>query len=127
MCYLASSYVKLIGYIIYYIVLSCTDPAAGVAKSYARKVIEKVIMPLLGGGMAIGPAIAAYVADPSPVNRQALIDACIQSGIGVAIPNSEMKKLNKPAADKSLMKMNDIHAISQKSSLTETSVRLVIK
>ena len=108
------------------IVLTCTDPAAGVAKSQARKIIEKVIMPLLGSGMSIGPAIASYVADPSSINRQALIDACIQSGIGVAIPNSEMKKLKKPTSDKSLKKMNDIHAIASKSSSTESCVRLVI-
>jgi len=108
------------------IVLSCTDTATVEAKSYARKLIEKVIIPLLGGGMAIGPAIAAYVDIPSPQNRQALIDACIQSGIGVAIPNCEMKKLNKPSADKSLMKVNDVHAIAQKSSSTGNCVRLVI-
>jgi hypothetical protein len=54
------------------------------------QVLDRLVVPLLSAYGAIVPALITYINDPKggeapQTNQQALIDACIQSGIGIAM------------------------------------------
>jgi len=64
--------------------------AASIAKKMVFEVLDRLVVPLLSAYGAIVPALITYINDPKggeapQTNQQALIDACIQSGIGIAM------------------------------------------
>jgi hypothetical protein len=64
--------------------------AASIAKKMVFQVLDRLVVPLLSAYGAIVPALITYINDPKggeapQTNQQALIDACIQSGIGIAM------------------------------------------
>ena len=63
-----------------------------VAKKLVFQVLDRLVFLLLNSTSAIVPALITYINDPTggkdPFNnKQVLIDACIQSGIGIAMSN----------------------------------------
>jgi hypothetical protein len=64
---------------------ACAASAAGGAKSLIGKVMEKLVLPLLGNASSMAYAIIAYVNNPSTTNRTNLINACNQLGISIAV------------------------------------------
>jgi hypothetical protein len=66
---------------------------ASIAKKMVFELLDRLVVPLLSAYGAIVPALITYINDPKggkapQTNQQALIDACIQSGIGIAMANA---------------------------------------
>ena len=64
--------------------------AATIAKKMVFQVLDRLVVPLLSAYGAIVPALITYINDPTggeapQTNKQGLIDACVQSGIGIAM------------------------------------------
>ena len=64
------------------------------AKKAVLELLDRILLPLISAGCAIGPQINNFINDPSKTNRRILMETCASSGLNLTVSVATGKKTN---------------------------------